>query len=338
MNSYSVCHWNTGLSPTALDVPLKDFEDLTNKQQKTLKKLEERFEQKKPYIDLFLNYALVQKSFDLIFLSEVSSKDISYFRSIINTFELEYLVIDGTFSTSNTRFDSCCIYKQNSFIPLLDKPESFITDDGNFSFNIALKYSFLPSHILDEIYLESNDYSGNVIDFYMCHWASKMSTSGEQKRRLVSQNLHYQIRSCDQRNFIILGDFNANPYEYPIYENLKGIRCKETVIRHGKDDSKILYLYNPSWKFLWFHKDTYDDDLDSKITNPLGTYYFSSNSSERWNVFDQVLIPYTLLNQKFRWNFDCNSLKIIHLDLISPRPWRKANFDHLPFHFQITER
>ena len=143
MNSYSICHWNTGLSPTALDAPLKDVEELTANQQKNLKKLEERFKQKKQYIDLFLNYALVKKSFDLIFLSEVSATDISYFRSVINSLELEYLVIDGTFSTSNTRFDSCCIYKQNSFMPVLDKPESFVTDDGNFSFNIALKYSFI---------------------------------------------------------------------------------------------------------------------------------------------------------------------------------------------------
>ncbi|MBC9230103.1 hypothetical protein HI850_012285 [bacterium SPL81] len=338
MSSYSICHWNTGLSPTALDTPLKDFEELTEKQRQKLAKLKARFEQKKTYIDLFLDYVLVQKNFDLIFLSEVSSKDISYFRSTISTFELDYLVIDGTFPTDSTRFDSCCIYKPSSFISILDKPESFITDDGNFNFNIALKYSFIPSHIFSESDLESKYYVDNVIDFYMCHWASKISTSGEEKRKLVSQNLHYHIRSCTQRNFIILGDFNANPYEYPIYENLKGIRCKETVIRHGKNDANILYLYNPSWKFLWFHQDTYDEGLDSNKTNPLGTYYFSTNSAERWNVFDQVLVPYTLLNQKFKWNFDCNSLKIIHLDLISARPWRKANFDHLPFHFQITER
>lgn len=47
MSSYSICHWNTGLSPTALDTPLKDFEELTEKQRQKLAKLKARFEQKK---------------------------------------------------------------------------------------------------------------------------------------------------------------------------------------------------------------------------------------------------------------------------------------------------
>jgi len=339
MNVYSIFYWNVGLSPSALDVPEdKDPSDFTSKEIKNIQNKKKNFDLKKLYVEKILNWILIEKKIDLVFFSEVSDQDIDFFNNFIKSLGVAYSVINGAIRTDTTRFDNCCIYKTTSFFSTLDIPEVYLTSSGKHSFNVASKYQFIPHTYIEDNKLKIED-SSRLIDFYVCHWPSKLATSGEEKRYLISNTLFYELRDNLQRNFMVLGDFNANPYEDVIYKNLNGIRCKQTVLRHGIDDADLMYLYNPSWKFLWANNDHIDNSIDVTDNGEklIGTHYYAKNSSERWHVFDQLLLPYTLINQEKQWNFESQSLTMLNIDLISSKTWRKAKFDHLPFIFEISE-
>lgn len=325
MNKYSVIFWNIGLSPPARD----------GKENKS-------YEDKLPYIDIFLNYVLLEKTFDIIFLVEVKNEDFKIFEDFISDKTLPYKILDGTNSVGEKRFDSCCIYRQDKLYSV-SSPQPYTMSKGNHKHKVAMLYDFIPTSSLGVIpknrVLSKRkliELSNKGIQFYICHWPSDAHSSGRERRELIAQTLSNEIITDHKiRNFIVLGDFNTSPYDNLMTKTMNGLRCEATVLRHGKDDADIMYLFNPSWKFLWSHVDHCSDGIDTAI--PDGTYYYANGSSERWFVYDQVLFPYTFLTKDKPWSFDKNSLKLVKLDLISSKTWRKAKFDHLPFSFEICE-
>lgn len=325
MSKYSVTFWNIGLSPPAKD----------GKENKS-------YQDKLPYIDLFLNYVLLEKLFDIIFLVEVKNEDLKIFENFILQKNLPYAVLDGTNQVGEKRFDSCCIYRQDKFYSV-SAPQPYTMSKGNYKHKIAMLYEFIPTSSLGNVRKNSvlsknklKQLANKGIEFYICHWPSDAHSSGRERRELIAQTMANEIIIPNKiRNFIVLGDFNVSPYDNLMTKTMNGLRCETTVLRHGKDDTGLMYLYNPSWKFLWSHEDHCNDGIDQAIPN--GTYYYASGPSERWFVYDQVLFPYTFLTEGKPWSFDKDSLKLIKLDLISSKSWRKAKFDHLPFSFEICE-
>jgi hypothetical protein len=129
-------------------------------------------------------------------------------------------------------------------------------------------------------------------------------------------------------NTIIVGDFNANPFEEELVGAMS-IYClsdRRIVKKRSKTIRNVSYnmFYNPMWNLL--------GDKDGIP----GTYYY--NKSEQvnyfWNIFDQVVIRPEIID-----NFDVDKLKIIsqcnNVSLVN-RNGRPSISDHLPIIFNIS--
>ena len=160
--------------------------------------------------------------------------------------------------------------------------------------------------------------------------------SSDGMREIAIQHIVTDIESTEKEigteNSIILGDFNANPYDneclkanqfhaIPYYkETLKGTR---TI---AGEEFKM--FYNPMWKFLGNSKE------------PFGTYYYSGNDLKNafWNIYDQVVIRPSL-----KARFIDSNLQILTKSqsycLLNKQghPKKKKISDHLPIIFEILE-
>ena len=130
---------------------------------------------------------------------------------------------------------------------------------------------------------------------------------------------------------IILGDFNMNPFEAGMIKasGFHGTMSSEVARRGSRtiQQREYPYFYNPTWSLF--------GDLNKAVS---GTYYYhrAEHISYEWNVFDQVLIRPSMVN-----NFVKGSLEIIQNDgvysLLTKRnmPDKRVFSDHLPLFFTL---
>lgn len=136
-----------------------------------------------------------------------------------------------------------------------------------------------------------------------------------------------EVMSHDNKS-IIIGDFNVNPFEEPMLaaSALHSLSSRNVARKVSRivEGHKYSMFYNPMWNLL--------GDLNGLP----GTYYYADAKQVNyfWNVFDQVIIRPSLIN-----NFDINSLQIIkevgNVSLIDENGHPKIS-DHLPIYFKIN--
>ena len=129
---------------------------------------------------------------------------------------------------------------------------------------------------------------------------------------------------------VVMGDFNANPYDeellLPSAFNamlFKGIlRARGSRTWHGKS---YPFMYNPTVNWL------------SEDTETYGSHYYSSGdgTSPVWNCYDQALVSRILMDGVRGYRY---LRRIGETDLIaSRRPKRKIS-DHLPLLVDVEMR
>lgn len=163
------------------------------------------------------------------------------------------------------------------------------------------------------------------------HLPSKMHAEDSDRRALL-QVLIKKIEELELKyktnNTILVGDFNANPFEDCMI-NATGVHSVSSrkianQINRKVDGISYSMFYNPMWnKFGDFNE-------------PAGTYYYrkSNVSMMFWNIFDQVIIRPQLID-KFK-NESLNIItKISDNKLISKT--KIVVSDHLPIEFIIEE-
>lgn len=130
------------------------------------------------------------------------------------------------------------------------------------------------------------------------------------------------------RNSLIVGDFNVNPFEEAM---ISAIACHSLPSRDVVKKSKRVILgreyfmfYNPMWNMF------------GDISSPPGTYYYNASIQNNyyWNIFDQVIIRPEIIE-----NFDLSDLKII-TEFDNIKLLNRNNIpiisDHLPIFFTIN--
>lgn len=150
-------------------------------------------------------------------------------------------------------------------------------------------------------------------------------------QQVVAALSHFENRVGHDRS-IVLGDFNANPFESPVASAL-GMNAVISRAISQRDPRRMLgqsypYFYNPMWNL-------YGDEPRSSA--PATYYYRGSDPHELyWHMLDQVLIRPSLLN-----GFDFSTLDIVTtvqgIELTGPRgtPNRIRFSDHLPVVFAV---
>lgn len=165
-----------------------------------------------------------------------------------------------------------------------------------------------------------------TIEFHIfgLHLKSKMYADSD-KRIFSIQTLKERIKNVDR--FMLVGDFNENPFE-PTIVGALGFSALPTKNKPNRiiSGSEVNNLYNPMWKFF------------GNFEEIPGTYYYNSGDivNYYWNIFDQVLISYKMI--KF---FDDDTLEIIknvgNYSLIKNSKIDNEISDHLPVYFSIRE-
>lgn len=168
----------------------------------------------------------------------------------------------------------------------------------------------------------------------LIHAPSKLHSS-DNDRLLCFNTFYHDIEKAEGKtkinNTIIIGDFNANPFENYVIGacSLHGIPYKEEVAKESRivQGKEYKMFYNPMWRFF------------GSQSPPYGTYYYNSSSTDNyfWNTFDQIIFRPALIPA-----FAEDSLKIItsinnkSLLVNNYKPNKKIS-DHLPIIFNIQE-
>ena len=168
----------------------------------------------------------------------------------------------------------------------------------------------------------------------MIHNISKLYGSDEVQKenlRMLNYDIQAEEQKHDTRNTIIIGDFNANPFEPSCVSanTLHAIPFPDEVKKTTRKVQNIEYqkFYNPTWKFF------------SRREAPYSTYYYNNSDMYNifWNVFDQVVIRPQLIEA-----FVDDSLTIVsktknHQFLGAKKPDRENYSDHLPLFCTLEE-
>lgn len=192
--------------------------------------------------------------------------------------------------------------------------------------------------IRDNKYYTIQNFTKNRFDFLLAgvHFPSKLHANSNDMK-LVGRDFSGDIidseHEVEHKKVIIVGDFNANPFEELITDAGYIHAIHDATIVEDKK-SRIVYarerqmFYNPMWNFLGdFHE-------------PKGTYYSDAGKAEKfyWNIFDQVILSADVIKA-----FSKESLAIITKDTNisfvkeNDQPDSDAYSDHLPIYFTIKE-
>ena len=168
------------------------------------------------------------------------------------------------------------------------------------------------------------------------HGLDKRNNSPAKQELFLQQvvaALSYFENEVGHDRSIVLGDFNANPFESPV-ASACGMNAVISRAIAQSDPRRMLnqgypYLYNPMWNLYG----------DEPLSSAPATYYYRGSDPHElyWHMLDQVLIRPSLLNR-----FDFSALDIVtavgstKLTGASGIPDRKRFSDHLPVVFGIN--
>lgn len=257
-------------------------------------------DEKKEKVGKIIN-SLLETNLDFLCLCEISPKDIEYIDQMISIigkgydYEIKHENFNGLY------FDTCVIYK-NSFNFLSMNYE--VDGENRNKIKVFQKYEFFSSELKERIIL------------YVTHWPSQLNDNSERRRTIASymrKDILEEKKILKNTKFIVLGDFNVEPYDSSILHGLRSTRDKK-VISHNSS-----LFYNPYWKFL-----PIQDYL------PSGTHYYDKAEYHHWHIYDQILISGNFFNDG--WDLDDKNVRII--DELALKSLHREIFnnpsDHLP--------
>ncbi|MBK8251072.1 MAG: endonuclease/exonuclease/phosphatase family protein [Polyangiaceae bacterium] len=167
------------------------------------------------------------------------------------------------------------------------------------------------------------------------HWKSRMGspTTTEQDRVETASWLGAQIKKWPSKTpVIVLGDFNAEPFERPLSSTeLRGVRFRHQVLgRHWRSR-----LYNTAWSFLSHREGC-----------PPTSYAPDPNAPANPVIFDQLLVSGTLVDGQGSLQleeptvgfFACRDNATEHNGVLQPARWNGAALTGASDHFPLIAR
>lgn len=256
-----------------------------------------------PNIDYILQDVILEKECNILILAEYNNNLTSFCNKL---------------SVQNKDF-----YE----VPIIGCKRIKIIAEKNYSAEIISDSQYYTIHNFNFI--------GKQLLIASLHFPSKLHASSDDTIAISSRMIN-DVSEAESRinhnNTIIIGDFNANPFE----EICINANCFHAIssakevehIERTVNSYKYKMLYNPMWNFF------------GDYNKPEGTYFKTNTGIKTyfWNIFDQVLLRPSMLN-----SFKADSLQIIHNingnSLLNKRGVPDINkySDHLPIFFEIME-
>ena len=156
---------------------------------------------------------------------------------------------------------------------------------------------------------------------FVSHWKSRaFCHKNHPDRHSLGISLRHKVDEIhknfgDESHLILLGDYNDEPFDESLSEQLMATRDKALIFKKKK------LLYNPFWHYLSYDR--------SKLEYA-GTYYYKDGQTTKWHTFDQIIVSSAFIVGK-EWLLNEQATGIVHfpeyLQLVKER---KTIFDHLP--------
>lgn len=249
---------------------------------------------------------------DFIALGEVSETDLKFVSEAEGFTDFKFA--SAVKAVGKSVFDLGFLYKPSKFTLLESIP--ITTTSGNRTLKIAQRVVLAVSNC------------DAVIHVFISHWPSRMFTSpNDSTRHQLGIMLRTKVEDVLHGGslnplVILIGDFNDEPFDLSLSEQLKASRDLTLVKK------KTYLLYNPFWNYLGrMHSEK----------QSAGSYYHKNGDITKWLTFDQIIFSHGFVNAK-RWELQTECEHIIHIPaLLKQVKDRNSFFDHLPV-FGTIER
>ena len=291
--------WNTALSPAARSAGTKANTETYTTICDHIKKL------------------ITELSCDLIAICEVSTEDVAYINSYLNTHLTNLKVLDLTCDIGRTRFDIAVIYN---------------TEKIHLNHKHYLSKPFTGSTVKAAQLVEIVNLDDNkTIQLFLCHWASRLRGDGEKRRQSAATIVYSSALDfmAESKDVIVMGDFNDNPYDESILTNLNATRCHDAVRKYPNE-----YFYNPFWRTVVSDKKY--NHLSDNDTFRSGTHKYKQFQGTVWHSYDQIMFSGSFLGAG-SWHLNEQGTKVIdEVGFINDFENNKNLIDHLPVMCEIT--
>ncbi len=249
---------------------------------------------------------LMLKGYSIICLGEVSNDDIRKIIEIISN--PSYSSIMGAEKQGRLYFDTAILYNINHV-------DIVANDKGTFSSFGKFTKGSKNLKIFEMYIFRSKIFVNERFYVFLSHWPSKLRDT-TLETHLIAHELSKEVDKYikENKNVILMGDYNLEPYELDIVENLLSSRDKDLVL------NKDYLLFNPCWYLLTLEQ-------ENGIN---GTYFYNNGQCHKWRIIDQIMISKSFLTKP--WNYKRNYLEILEPNELFAVPEEIVNnpSDHYP--------
>lgn len=302
----TVAWWNCALSPTAKPnrgqpsenlIALSTIERLINQQQSSI-----------------------------IGLCEVCDETIDLIRNHLNSIgRKSYKIIDCREDGKRKTGDDICLIYDSSIATAIHLKNHYALIAG-----MPIKAASVV--MVNFVFTKKPTY------IFLSHWPSNLRDANAQKlkRTAASRKIREAADAIFESNpkckIILMGDYNADPYDSEVEESIEATRDLEL----SHIERKRLF-YNPFWSKLGEHTELPHNR--EKIST--GTTYYCNGLMSRWRTYNQIMVSHTLTSEK-HFKFELNSAKILHETQLSKavittsKGTAASIFDHLPISINLN--
>lgn len=287
--------WNTNLSPTKGGANCSDEECLEAMVR-------------------VLRLMLTKYSCDLIGLCEVNEHDIAYINNELSLSDIG--LIDLVSAAGRSRFDMAIAFN-NKKVAIKKEREFKETVTGN-----TLKVA--------QVVNVGNVFDDSSFRLYLCHWASKLYGDGMARRDEAAKYLYADCKTLmnDGGSVIVMGDFNAEPYENCLVNEMRANRCHEAVKKYPRE-----FFYNPFWRTIVSEKRF--GYLMNNEEFRSGSYRYKEFKNTIWHSLDQIILSGSFLNGN-DWQLNEFFTNVLY-DESFYEEGKKMNIDHFPVICEIVK-
>ncbi|OHU97162.1 hypothetical protein BIW53_02250 [Pseudoalteromonas byunsanensis] len=213
---------------------------------------------------------------DFLCLCEVDDDDFNELHNRLAEFKFGLCDLYPKTSTSRSRFDCIAIYNQERF----EVTPQRVLEERVANTNIKVAQLICVNDL-------DND---SEFFIYLAHWPSRLYESKDLRRKAASFLWNDAKELINESNNVIfMGDFNANPFEDCLTDDLNATRCHEMCRYYPTQ-----FIYNPFWRSLTSEEQLSLDNATQQF--PSGTYYYKKDRKSKWNAFDQILVSSSLVS------------------------------------------